>query len=382
MCWLWLLESSCQFLESFGAGGGFRYPHRLCSLRNAAEKVVVMGGGVVEYKSLAKAVELDTEWFRSVTSQLPNHASSSIVPFASPYSDNGGSNGNISIADSTYPCPLCGMVTPSRSRHILNHCERLKDRYTWRKENVIHYLDSLLDHNTFKVFCNLQDRRTTSGGTIPTEIQPLTGQLINWKSLVPEIVAIDRLTDEVFIFVISLPHETEIEAEHAEQLNKYHQAILAMRRSFKSTVNFFALEIGSGSGFVSESSRVALYEIHKLTLTRQPPLESFIRNVSQLAKLGSYRIFKSRHEARTGTLHKLYPDSGGRVFSATKRNILNKYVYPLARAGGCIVAIIFLLFLLYLTCLLLQWIWSMLSSSILVIVFLAIVAGCLNLFRP
>ena len=55
------------------------------------------------------------------------------------------------------------MVTPSRSRHILNSCERLQDRYRWRKENIIHYIDSILDHNTFKAFCNLKDRRTTSG---------------------------------------------------------------------------------------------------------------------------------------------------------------------------------------------------------------------------
>ena len=121
--------------------------------------------GVCEFKALAKAVELDTDWFRSVTSILPKFAGSSpngsIVPFVTPYSDKNGS-----VADSIYPCTLCGMVTSSRSRHVLNNCERLAEKYRWRKENLIHYIDSLLDHNALKVFCNLKDRRTATGNFI------------------------------------------------------------------------------------------------------------------------------------------------------------------------------------------------------------------------
>ena len=49
------------------------------------------------------------------------------------------------------------------------------------------------------------------GGTIPKEIQPMTGDLIDWNDLVPDIVAIDRLSEEVFIFVINIPHETDLE---------------------------------------------------------------------------------------------------------------------------------------------------------------------------
>ena len=95
-----------------------------------------------------------------------------------------------------------------------------------------------------------------------------------------------------------------------------------MRRSFKCSVNFFALEIGSASGYVSERSASALYELHKLTHQRNPALQNFIHNVSQLAKLGSYRIFKGRHDkSRNGNIPYLYPDVGGRVFS-TKLNLL------------------------------------------------------------
>jgi len=183
--------------------------------------------------------------------------------------------------------------------------------------------------------------------------------------------------------VINIPHETDLEECHTQQLNKYHQGLSAMRRSFNCSVNFFALEIGSASGYVPERSASVLYELHKLTHQRNPPLQNFIHNVSQLAKLGSYRIFKGRHDkSRNGNIPYLYPDIGGRVFSTTRRNILNKYVYPLARAGGCIVAIIFIIFLLYLLCLTLLWIWSLLSRQLLVFVFLGLVFLCLLVFRP
>ena len=61
--------------------------------------------GVCEFKSLAKSVELDTEWFRSVTAILPKFATSgggSIVPFVSPYSDD--PNANAPISDSGKQC--------------------------------------------------------------------------------------------------------------------------------------------------------------------------------------------------------------------------------------------------------------------------------------
>ena len=63
--------------------------------------------GVCEFKSLAKSVELDTEWFRSVTAILPKFATSgggSIVPFVSPYSDD--PNANAPISDSGKQCQL------------------------------------------------------------------------------------------------------------------------------------------------------------------------------------------------------------------------------------------------------------------------------------
>ena len=55
--------------------------------------------GICEFKSLAKSVELDTEWFRSVTSALPKFATQgggSIVSFVNPYSDNPGEDAPIS----------------------------------------------------------------------------------------------------------------------------------------------------------------------------------------------------------------------------------------------------------------------------------------------
>ena len=65
--------------------------------------------GVCEFKSLAKSVELDTEWFRSVTSILPKFATcggGSIVPFVSPYSDDPNTNGGPISDSGKYSCGI------------------------------------------------------------------------------------------------------------------------------------------------------------------------------------------------------------------------------------------------------------------------------------
>ena len=64
-----------------------------------------------------------------------------------------------------HPCYQCGLVVEDKIKHILNDCDKFHEqgRYTWRRNCVLHYLDSLLDHNKFRVFCDLPDRRTSSG---------------------------------------------------------------------------------------------------------------------------------------------------------------------------------------------------------------------------
>lgn len=345
-----------------------------------------MGGTVDEFKCLSKAIELDTEWFRGVSSQLSELVGSCspngrIIPVDHHY----GSSSSNSISDSTFPCAQCGMVTPSRAKHVLNWCERFKDRYRWRKNNILYYMDSLLDHNTYQVFCNLPDRRTAAGGTIPGSLQPANvASQFDFAKLVPDIVATDRSTEEVHIFVLSVPHETDAEMAHAEKLNQYHHLVAELRRSnYGHCINFHALEVGSASGHISACSRVALYALYKLSLTSNPPLDLFMANVSQLAKLSSFKIFKTRHESKPWVMTAtLYPSDGGRVFVSSKRNLLRKYIIPAARAGGCVVAFIAALFLLYLSCRTLKWVWSQMTSAIVFGIFMTCVAACLSIFRP
>ena len=66
--------------------------------------------GICEFKSLAKSVELDTEWFRSVTSALPKFATQgggSIVSFVNPYSDTPEKDAPISDSTSDFQSLLC-----------------------------------------------------------------------------------------------------------------------------------------------------------------------------------------------------------------------------------------------------------------------------------
>jgi hypothetical protein len=63
----------------------------------------------------------------------------------------------------TFACSHCKTLISNYNKHIMTVCSSFKDRYVWRKANLVNYLDSLLDHNKFKVFCDLPDRRTSAG---------------------------------------------------------------------------------------------------------------------------------------------------------------------------------------------------------------------------
>lgn len=141
-----------------------------------------------DFGSLQRALEMDPEWHRMVASStpatildmsgdlcsggrpvpVPPLTSPAVAPATRRY--YGGRNGSGGVGSGSgqggrRPCCHCGLVVEDQIRHFINHCDRFKDqgRYQWRKGNVLHYLDSLMDHNKFRIFCDLPDRKTSSG---------------------------------------------------------------------------------------------------------------------------------------------------------------------------------------------------------------------------
>jgi hypothetical protein len=122
------------------------------------------GGSSKEFLTLAKALESDTEWHRTVTNATYAIAMSSR---GAPLKGHSGApQWPINPQQKTgpaFPCSHCGTSIVNYNKHIMTFCATFKERYNWRKSNLVNYCDSLLDHNKFKVFCDLPDRRTSSG---------------------------------------------------------------------------------------------------------------------------------------------------------------------------------------------------------------------------
>ena len=119
-----------------------------------------------EFLSLARAIESDTEWHRTVMHATYEFAINSRV---APVKQSQYDITHLRDADdetrrqTTFACPHCGTTIANYNKHAMNACVTFQERHAWRKANIVNYIDSLLDHNRFKVFCDLPDRRTSGG---------------------------------------------------------------------------------------------------------------------------------------------------------------------------------------------------------------------------
>jgi len=141
-----------------------------------------IGTSTKDFMSLNKAIELDNEWHRTVTNASYKVAISNRGPTLK--SNSGAAkwplNKNMQDSGCSYPCPQCGTVMLNHTKHILNHCEAFLERYIWRRANIVNYVDSILDHNQVKAFCDLPDRRTSAGTSKSSGSQPGFRQFLNF----------------------------------------------------------------------------------------------------------------------------------------------------------------------------------------------------------
>lgn len=121
-----------------------------------------------EFLSLARALESDTEWHRTVMHATYEAAINNRVASAKPSlydTSHLRDSDDESKRTTTFPCPHCKTSIGNYNKHLLNACVTFTERHSWRKSNIINYIDSLLDHNKFKIFCDLPDRRASGGKT-------------------------------------------------------------------------------------------------------------------------------------------------------------------------------------------------------------------------
>ena len=84
-------------------------------------------------------------------------------------------------------CPLCS-ISPCTLGHLLSNCKEALDRFEWRHNNILHYLQSLFtsqQQEGVKIYADLEGHRV-NGVTIPADVairgvQPYMGKIKSLK---------------------------------------------------------------------------------------------------------------------------------------------------------------------------------------------------------
>ena len=129
---------------------------------------------------------------------------------------------------------------------------------------------------------------------MPNEIVPPTFTLEYNKDLLyaPTLVAVGREIDEIYLFDISLHHESDIELARNAKMEIYGPLVEAIKRQKTSSlVNLYTLEIGTSLGQMSETTKFSIWQFFRLT-TKSTNMENIVTNIAMLAKLSSFKLFK------------------------------------------------------------------------------------------
>jgi hypothetical protein len=180
-------------------------------------------------------------------------------------------------------CKLCkGRETTC---HVLNNCKVALDqgKYTWRHDNILSYIATILDHTKYRFYVDIPNHMTTTGGTIPVElcVTPLR----------PDIVIVDDKKKTMDIFELTCPLEPNIKKRHTEKSDKYAHFNGDLDQH---TTKVTCFEIGS-RGYISPDNHERLKSLHKFCKPNTK-LKKFKENISALSIYSSYAIFIGRKE--------------------------------------------------------------------------------------
>ena len=179
--------------------------------------------------------------------------------------------------------------------HVLNGCKKMLDqgRFTWRHDNVLHYMAKYLTQNkkdNLDIYIDIP-QFSVCGGTLPPNIITTSQK--------PDIVIIDNNTTPVTVHLYELtcPFDTNLLTANSYKKDKYSglkQDI--MNNGF--TCHLIPFEIGS-RGMIQRRVKLILLSMMKSFTTIKPPHNhQHIVNISKVALISSFSIFHARKSAQ------------------------------------------------------------------------------------
>ena len=136
------------------------------------------------------------------------------------------------------------------------------------------------------LYCDMPGFQAPHGGTIPPHI------LVT--ALKPDIFIFSEVSEEVIVFELTCPWDSNIDRSHAYKSGKYAPLIADLSQNY--VVSFYSVEV-SARGQISKDNRSRLKSfLHKCCTGSNVSFKDLIRISSKASLLSSYSIFSARRE--------------------------------------------------------------------------------------
>ena len=186
-------------------------------------------------------------------------------------------------------CPFCGNI--ETLAHILSNCSSAlnQGRFTWRHNSVLcSIIDLIRPHlkDGMRLYSDMPGYQAPHGGTIPPHI------LVT--ALKPDIVIVNEMSQEVVVFELTCPWDTNIARSHSFKSEKYAPLVADLSRT--RVASFYSIEV-SARGQVTKENHSRLKSFLLKCCSDSRAVSKKITNIaSKAALLSSYSIFCARKE--------------------------------------------------------------------------------------
>ena len=186
-------------------------------------------------------------------------------------------------------CPFCGNI--ETLAHILSNCSTAltQGRLTWRHNSVLSSMIDLIKPHLrpgMILYSDMPGHQAPHGGTVPPHV------LVT--ALKPDIFIFSELSQQVIVFELTCPWESNIARSHTFKTEKYSPLIADLAQRY--VVSFFSIEV-SARGQVTKENRSRLKSfLFKCCTDSNCLFKPLIRASSKAALLTSYSIFSARKE--------------------------------------------------------------------------------------
>ena len=145
-------------------------------------------------------------------------------------------------------CQLCG--NRETTFHVLNGCKVALEqkRYNFRHDSIIKYISKCIDPK-FQLYCDINGKTTTAGGTIPPSVIV--------TNLKPDIVILDG--GSINIFELTCPFTTRIHKAHNLKDDKYAHLETDIT-SYVPSLNIFEV---CSRGLITNENKARLKSLHR-----------------------------------------------------------------------------------------------------------------------